>query len=332
MKLLQWMILSPLLFTASICFAQGDVADVRSDKRTVGNDERKSYFLIPPAADEPPPTGFGLLVVLPGGDGSEAFHPFVKRIRKHAVPDDFAVAQPLAFKWSPEQRTVWPTEKLKVKKQGFSTEEFVEAVVKDAAAIRKTDPKRVYCMGWSSSGPAIYALALRDKPIVSGSYVAMSVYKPRQLPPLANAKGRSIYIEHSPEDRVCPYWMARKAHEELRREGARTKLVTYDGGHGWRGDVYGRIKNALNWLSDQPSAQVRLRRLDQGVVGHSAVGNHGPSAAINFFGQPPGETFVVAVVVKDLPASVTPGDDLIQKQSGSDHNADVPHLTRRMAR
>jgi len=254
MKFLQWLILSLLLFTPSVCIAQDDVAEVRSEKRMAGNDERKSYFLIPPATDELPPTGFGLLVILPGGDGSEAFHPFVKRIRKHAVPDDFAVAQPIAFKWSAEQRIVWPTEKLKVKKQKFSTEEFVETVVKDTAAIHTTDPKRVYCMGWSSSGPAIYALALRDKPVVTGSYVAMSVYKPQQLPPLTNAKGRSIYIEHSPNDRVCPYWMARKGHEELRREGARTKLVTYDEGHGWRGDVYGRIRRALHWLLDQQSS------------------------------------------------------------------------------
>lgn len=64
-------------------------------------------------------------------------------------------------------------------------------------------------------------------------------------------KDRSIYIEHSPEDRVCPFWMARKGYEELTREGARTKLVKYDGGHGWRGNLYGRIQAALRWLDDQ---------------------------------------------------------------------------------
>lgn len=45
--------------------------------------------------------------------------------------------------------------------------------------------------------------------------------------------------------------MARKGYEELTREGARTKLVKYDGGHGWRGNLYGRIQAALRWLDDQ---------------------------------------------------------------------------------
>ena len=47
------------------------------------------------------------------------------------------------------------------------------------------------------------------------------------------------------------------------------------------------------------------------MVGHPAMGKHDPSAAINFFGQTASETFLVAVVVKDFPTSITPGDDVI---------------------
>jgi hypothetical protein len=62
-----------------------------------------------------------------------------------------------------------------------------------------------------------------------------------------------------------------------------------------------------------PSAQVRLKRFDQGVdvVGHPAIGNHDPSAALDFFGQTASATFKVAVVVKEFPASIAPGDDMI---------------------
>lgn len=62
-----------------------------------------------------------------------------------------------------------------------------------------------------------------------------------------------------------------------------------------------------------PSAQVRLRRFDQGVdvVGHPAIGNHDPSAALDFFGQTASATFKVAVVVKEFPASSAPNDDMI---------------------
>lgn len=139
-------------------------------------------FLITVAAKHEPLNGYGVLVILPGGDGSDAFHPFVKRIRQHAVPDEFLVLQPVAFKWSSEQQIVWPAEKLKVEKQEFSTESFVESVIEDASKRYKIDSNRVLCMGWSSSGSAVYSLALRERPVVTGSYVLMSVYKSQYLP------------------------------------------------------------------------------------------------------------------------------------------------------
>ena len=136
MRLVASLPLALLLLSSVSCFAQEDVADVVSEKRQVGGDRRKSYFLIAPAAKEAPSRGHGLLVILPGGDGGEAFHPFVKRIRKHAVPEGLVVAQPIAFKWSEGQQVVWPTEKTKVPKQRFSTEEFVDAVIKDVIGER----------------------------------------------------------------------------------------------------------------------------------------------------------------------------------------------------
>ena len=50
------------------------------------------------------------------------------------------------------------------------------------------------------------------------------------------------------------------------------------------------------------------RPFDQGVdgVAHPVVGNQDPSAAIDFFGQIASETVKVAVVVKELPASIAP--------------------------
>jgi len=244
-----------LLLLPSFCRAQDDVADVPSERRQVGDQKRQNYFLVRPATEKPPTKGYGLLVILPGGDGSADFHPFIKRIRKHAVPDDFAVAQPIAVKWTDDQRVVWPTEKLKVDRQEFSTEQFVEAVVKDVAATLPIDPQRVYCLAWSSSGPAAYALALGERPAIRGSYIAMSVFKPDLLPALGRAKGRAFYIEHSPDDRVCPYRMAREGHEALKKAGARVTLVDYEGGHGWRGDVYGRIRAGLKWLEQDSVGQ-----------------------------------------------------------------------------
>lgn len=227
---------------------QKDVADVASEKRTLKTHKRMTYFLIPPAAKNAPRNGYGLVVLLPGGSGSAAFHPFIKRIRKHAVPDDLIVAQPVAVKWTDTQRVVWPTEQSKVDKQEFSTEAFIDAVIKDVESVHRVDAKRVYAMGWSSSGPAIYAAAFRKATPLVGSYIMMSVYKPQQLPPVQNAKGRRFYIEHSPDDRVCPLWMAKKAHQQLKQAGARVTFSSYKGGHGFRGNIYGRMKTAFQWL------------------------------------------------------------------------------------
>lgn len=237
------------LFSPS-CTAQDDIADIKSEQRKVGGDDRQTYFLIPAAREEAPEDGYALLVILPGGDGSADFHPFIKRIRKHALPDDFIVAQPVAVKWTDDQEVVWPTDKLTVEKQEFSTEQFVTALIKDVQVQHKIDAKRVYCLGWSSSGTSAYSLALQQEPLVKGSYVAMSVYKPTLLP-IENAKGRSIYIEHSPDDRVCPFRMAEQGLKELKAKGANVTLITYEGGHGWRGDVYGRIRNAIQWLDNR---------------------------------------------------------------------------------
>ena len=188
------------------------------------------------------------MVVLPGGNGSADFHPFVSRIHANSLGDDFVLAQPIAKKWTDDQQIVWPTKKLKVKKMGYTTEKLIKAVVKDVGEKTTIDPKRVYLMGWSSGGPAVYASLMKTKFPAVGGIAAMSVYKPELLPKPKNARGRSIYILHSPDDRVCPYWMAKKGHDALTEAKVRTTLAEYEGGHGWQGDVFGNIKaGGIGW-------------------------------------------------------------------------------------
>ena len=68
------------------------------------------------------------------------------------------------------------------------------------------------------------------------------------LPPLEKAKGRAYFLYHSPDDRVCPFRMARQAERELKKGGATVRLATYDGGHGWRGNLYANIREGIEWL------------------------------------------------------------------------------------
>jgi predicted esterase len=227
---------------------QEDVADIVSQDLRVGKDEHKRYFLIEPnKGAKAPKKGYGLLVVLPGGAGGADFHPFIKRIYKNALPEGYLLAQPVAVKWTDEQQIVWPTEKNRVEGMKFSTEEFVEAVIQDLTDKHKVDPERIFTLSWSSSGPAAYAISLSSKK-VTGSFIAMSVFKPNLLPPLEKAKGRAYFLYHSPDDRVCPFRMAEQAAEDLKKSGATVKLMTYEGGHGWRGNLYDDIREGMEWL------------------------------------------------------------------------------------
>jgi predicted esterase len=225
-----------------------DVADVPSQDIKIGGDEKQRYFLIGPTKDSKAPDGGrGLVIIMPGGDGSADFHPFVKRIVKHALPEGYLAAQPVAVKWQANPKIVWPTETNKVAEMKFSTETFVEAVIADVAVKHKLDPKRIFTLSWSSSGPAAYAISLSSKKVV-GSFIAMSVFDPKTLPPLDAAKGHAYFLYHSPDDRVCPYRMAKEAEKTLKERGAKVQLTDYAGGHGWRGGLYEQIRGGIDWL------------------------------------------------------------------------------------
>jgi len=225
-----------------------DVADIPSEDLRAGKDAEKRYFLIGPMKGvERPASGFGLIVVLPGGPGGAEFLPFVKRIYKHAVPEGYLIAQLVSVSWTEGQSIIWPTSKSRADKMRFSTEEFAGQVIDDVAARHKLDPRRVFTLTWSSSGPAAYALSLTNRK-VTGSLIAMSVFKPEVLPPLAGARGRAYYLLHSPDDAVCPFRMAEQASRDLEKAGATVKLATYEGGHGWKADVYGDLRAGIEWL------------------------------------------------------------------------------------
>jgi predicted esterase len=243
-----------MLVNAQRLPSQDDVADISSEDLRVNKDESKRYFLIGPQKGvQAPKEGYGLVVVLPGGPGGADFHPFVKRIYKHAVPEGYLVAQPVAVKWTEQQPIVWPTAKNRAEEMKFSTEEFVDAVIKDVTGRRKVNPERVFTLSWSSSGPAAYAVSLTSQK-VTGSFIAMSVFKPDLLPALKKAKGHGYFLYHSPDDRVCPFRMAEQAVKDLEKSGATVKLATYEDGHGWRAGLYEDIRAGVEWLEKNHAA------------------------------------------------------------------------------
>ncbi len=228
-----------------------DAADVPAEEYYVGGDENKHYFLIgSPHEKAKAAAKSKLLIVLPGGSGGAEFHPFVKRIYKHALPGEYLVAQLVSVEWSEGQfeQVVWPTRNLSVSDMKFTTEQFVGDVIADIRGKYAIDTKNVFTLGWSSGGPPCYSVALQSVG-VTGTFVAMSVFKPKSLPPLDAASGHVFYVLHSPEDFIR-IDMAQEAEKQLRSHGAKVKLATYDGGHGWHGDVYQMIRDGITWLEN----------------------------------------------------------------------------------
>ena len=211
--------------------------------------EQQRYFLIERTdAKKVPARGHALLLVLPGGDGSADFQPFVTNIATSALPEDYLVAQLVAVASTDPNETVWPTTKLKDKKQTFTTEQFIRNVVTDVGKSNKIDPRRVFALAWSSGGPAAYAASMEKETPIRGTFAAMSVFRQNWLPPLAAAKGQAYYIYHSEQDQTCPITLARAARQLLTGAGATCELVTYEGGHGWHGNVMADIRRGIDWL------------------------------------------------------------------------------------
>jgi len=240
--------------------AEDEFAGLPHEERKAGEDAQKVYRLIGARDGEAAPAaGRPLLLVLPGGEGGADFLPFVKRIHLNVLAKEWLVAQVVSVKWRADQQVVWPTKGSPVPAMKFTTEELIEAVVADASRAQKVDPARVFALGWSSSGPALYAHALTKKPSLAGWYIAQSVFHPHALPPLAQAKGRAFFLDHSPDDRTCPFAHAQKAEEALKKARAQVRLVTYEGGHGWKGNLWQRMKDGLTFLEEQRPGAARAR-------------------------------------------------------------------------
>ena len=242
------------LFAINCCavFAQDDVADVASQDLTIQGDPKQRYFLIgPDAGAEAPQQGYSLLLVLPGGDGSAEFNPFIRRIYRNALPEKkYLVGQLVAVESKNKNQVVWPTAKSKDPKQTFATEMFIANVVKEIKAKHKINDAEVFTLSWSSGGPPAYAASMTKETPIRGSLIAMSVFFPGQVS-LPNAKGQKYFLLQSPDDKVTKYVHATNARKALEKAGATVTLKDYAGGHGWHGDVFGNIREGIEWLANQ---------------------------------------------------------------------------------
>jgi predicted esterase len=255
------------LFAALVCrpaSAQVEIEGVRAMKRTLDPGELEYHLIGSTEKMKTPEHGYKLLVVLPGGDGSDEFQPFIKNIYKQVLNEDYLVLQLVAPKWKTSSNT-WPVARDKMPGKKVPVEEFLKKAVDDLRKRTRIDDQHVYTLSWSSGGPAAYAASITKDSPVTGSFVAMSVFHPDRMPSLKLAKGKRYYILHSPDDLVCPYHLATKARDSLREAGANIEFAEYAGGHGWQGDVFGNLSKGIQWLEEHTEIQPAEPRRELGI-------------------------------------------------------------------
>lgn len=226
-----------------------DVTDVPAMDLRIMDDASKRYFLIG-NIESPSPRSDGrrVLIVLPGGDGSADFSPFVRRIYKMALNDEWIVAQIVAPRWARRQAIVWPTKTRLLPEARFSTEQLIDSVIDDITTRGSIDPTEIYVLAWSSSGPAAYSVALMDKPRIAGAFIAMSVFRENEYSKPVTAPSCCVYLMQSPDDNRTPFRHAESAQQFMESVGIRVMLKQYKGGHGWHGNPFEMVSEGMNWL------------------------------------------------------------------------------------
>ncbi len=98
------------------------------------------------------------------------------------------------------------------------------AVLKDVQSQHSVASNGLFTLSWSSGGPAAYAVSLNARCQIAGSFVAMSVFKPEQLPDLGATRGKSYHLLQSPKDFI-PFRMVAQGIQAY-RAGGRHRPVT----------------------------------------------------------------------------------------------------------
>ena len=186
-----------------------------AEVRLIGDDPQRAYWLLCPAytapttePDGPAPLSrkptFGLIVALADGAGNgEDLTDFWRDAIQKSLKDGYFVALPIAPKWNAHQPAAWITQQnmAQVKEARFSTETFLNDIVKDVQERYPIDPSRLFLHGVGDGGLAAYACSLNDTTPFRGFYLLSSPFKTAQLPALTHAKGRRYLIQQSKEDK-----------------------------------------------------------------------------------------------------------------------------------
>lgn len=187
-----------------------------------------------------------LVVVLGGGSGGPETIGLGRMVDRFVERGSCLVVQPVAFYWSRSQRIVWPTHFVTVPDALVTTEEWVTNVVESMLGSEVDASGRVYLIGWSSSGPAVYSL-LTKADFVAGAIVAGSVFDKRDVSQHTAIDDRRLFIYHSPFDSVVGIDNAYAARDYFNSVGLDVFIREHIYGHSGK-DNYSMLVEGMSWI------------------------------------------------------------------------------------
>jgi phospholipase/carboxylesterase len=126
---------------------------------------------------------------------------------------------------------------------------FVLAAIAEVKDQYPIDTDQVYLMGHSEGGVLAYGLAIKHPNLFRGLIAVGSRLRQEDATPqlLDTAAGSlQALVCHSRQDQAIAYEAARSAHENLKKAGVQSQLVTYLGGHAITGEL---VKTIADWIS-----------------------------------------------------------------------------------
>lgn len=124
----------------------------------------------------------------------------------------------------------------------------VKRLIDSCMRLPNIDPRRVYLVGVSMGGMAVYDLVARYPSTFAAAVPICGSVNPSRL---SRADGTVWRIIHGTNDKLVPVDAARQAYRALRRAGARVEIVEYPGvGHGVWTQAFAR-PDFMQWIFSQ---------------------------------------------------------------------------------
>jgi hypothetical protein len=239
----------------------------RVERMYVSEDPKRSYWLLSPGSAPPVPltdveraaianSGLkklaavkpdrpGLVVVLSDGDTSDGTLLDLCLDVCDGLDRRYFVAVAIRPKWTEKTADRWLTlkDRSEAPAAEFTTESFVEQIVRQMESNTALDPNRIYLAAEGKAGTAAYTCALQKSTAFRGFCLLSAPFRSTILPPLSAAKNRRFFLALGIQGNGGMDTLAAASEPILRQQGAIVRT-----GQIKTGSPVEAIQTGIHWL------------------------------------------------------------------------------------